>query len=130
MEKATLIIEGLSKLERLSLESQLEKNKIDYQNIPEENIQAMKDLGRHYEFVSTAIIVIGITNVALKLIKIWLDNRPKKPSKPTIIVKFPDGTIFTMENGEPKMSEESAGNKIDSYTDVLESIQDVFKEFE
>lgn len=122
-----LIIEGLTKLELLSLQT-------DLNNIPsEETIQVdTGDTHRgtpiQYALDPTSIIItISITRVLLSVLKIWLGKKKDKKDAYNFTIEYPDGTKITItkdEDNKPKLS-----STIDGVDDLLDKIIAMIKEF-
>jgi len=141
-----IIISGLSKTEMLVLEHEMSNNveQIDYLSVPGSTFAA-KHPNIHREFVSAVIITIAATNVALNLIKLWLNNKkaPKSNNlniavqlrddtivrieKDSLVIEYPDCTIVkidTLKENDKKLPE-----KLKPFEELLDSVQNMFKEF-
>ena len=123
-----LIIEGLTKLELLSLQTDLE-------HIPsEERIETNTEETQRATPIQYAldpqsiIITISISRALLSVLKFWLDKK-KKSKKDTYIFKieYPDGTKITITkdaDSTPKLASTVAGTD-----DLLDKIGKMLKEF-
>lgn len=124
MENTELIIGGLSRVEMLSLQAALSDEKVQSKELTGEN---QRELGKNYELLTSAIIAIGITNIALKVIKLWLDSRKTKPANTVFNILLPNGTIVTLKNGKI-VDKEKIIDKIEPYMEIIEGVLDSIKD--
>jgi hypothetical protein len=145
IDQPILIITGLSKIEMLNLQAEFDKASEPIVHKQISGVTFIKDHPNvHHEFVSAVIITIAITNVALKVLEIWVKNKSApKPQKINIAVQLRDDTIIKIFNKSvtieyPDQTKITINTqikddlkfpeKIKSYTELLKSVQEVFKE--
>lgn len=122
-----LIIEGLTKLELLSLQTDLD-------NISSEETTQVDTEETHrgtpiqYALDPTSIVItIAISRVVLSALKIWLGKKKDKKDTYNFTIEYPDGTKITItkdEDNQPKVS-----STIDGIDDLLDKIINLIKEF-
>jgi hypothetical protein len=98
MDTPLLVIAGLTKPEMLALQESINQETTDIQNDIVDKQDVEKELGKHYAFLTTAIIVLSATNVVLKLVELWMKNKKKPGGKlPEMSLKLRDDTIVKIE---------------------------------
>lgn len=124
MKYSKIKIEGLSKLESLSLKKEFSVNEIIYKD---ETVKSSNNdnPSLHNEFIHVATIVVSATSFALEVLKVWLEKRKKKNSNnQKITVELPDGIIVTIEK---KNIQTNNVNQLDGIADILKALGGVFK---
>lgn len=122
-----LIIEGLTKLELLSLQTDLD-NITSEEKIKAETEDTPRGTPIQYALDPTSIVItIAISRVVLSALKIWLGKKKDKKDTYNFTIKYPDGTKITITkdvDDEPKIS-----STIDGIDDLLDKIINMIKEF-
>ncbi|HXB95511.1 MAG TPA: hypothetical protein VNU70_10145 [Puia sp.] len=129
MSQPTLIIEGLTNLEFRTLEKELKDADVPYTDLSDDDAAKQeigKQTGKAYELLSALIIGIGITNIALRIYKIWKDKR-ERPKTQKYILVLKDGTLVPLKNGEIEKPE-NLGDRLEEATDLLKEVAEVIKE--
>jgi hypothetical protein len=126
MAQAKLILEGLSKVDKLSLETALKGNDT---GISIEDLTPAKAINstKSNELVSAFVIGFEITQLALSIFKVWYDKRHTKQVRtPIISVQKSDGTIIKIELPPEKESETTSN--IDSANEIISKITEILKD--
>ncbi len=129
MKPPQVRIEGLDRLDLLSLQTRLEEHQIAYEQPTEETVE--KTEGKFNEFisVSTSIIILAATKVALSALKLWLANRAKKDTTgKTITIEFPNNLVLTIEKKEEK-NEDMAEKQVAMVIDILDTLESLLENF-
>lgn len=122
-----LIIEGLTKLELLSLQTDLD-NISSEESIKVDTGDTSRGAPIQYALDPTSIVItIAISRVVLSALKIWLGKKKDKKDTYNFTIEYPDGTKITItkdEDNQPKVS-----STIDGIDDLLDKIINLIKEF-
>jgi hypothetical protein len=127
MKNDFLILDGLSPLDMISLQKALDDEQIWHKDISQP-VDRQQTIGKNFEPVSTIVLAIAITNVAISVISLWLKHRAdKQKAKSTVTVKVGDLTVTIEEKDNSKL--DGVRDKLGAYSDLLGKISDLAKEF-
>jgi hypothetical protein len=147
MSKDLLLIDGLSNFELLELQEELDAKEIPA-TVESPGALDPAATSKNFEFVSTAILVINVSIVAIKLITLWYKKKKEKNAllKPilkmqlsngailhfnghgqVIKIQFPDGTLIEINPTNPDETKERLENA-GEISDVVKTTLEIIKE--